>query len=179
MTRDTGHAAEPELRTVGLGKDFAGFTAVGRVDLAVRSGDVHVLVGPNGAGKTTLFNLLTGFHRPSRGRILLGGADITGASTELRARQPPLRALAPSNRLNRFRNGCGPNRGRKARTAASPPKAFAEPLTSQPTNLGLATKASHEVRVSDRDRPAVRFPTIDGKRIPAYAPGRTRADVRG
>ena len=78
--------AEPILRTVGLGKDFAGFTAVERVDLAVRPGDVHVLVGPNGAGKTTLFNLLTGFHQPSRGRVLLAGADITGAAPERIAR---------------------------------------------------------------------------------------------
>lgn len=93
MTRDNPdihgekpHATEPVLRTVGLGKDFAGFTAVDRVDLSVRVGDVHVLVGPNGAGKTTLFNLLTGFHRPTRGRILLAGADITGAAPERIAR---------------------------------------------------------------------------------------------
>lgn len=79
-------AAEPVLRTAGLGKDFAGFTAVDRVDLAVRPGDVHVLVGPNGAGKTTLFNLLTGFHRPSRGKVWLAGAEITGAAPERIAR---------------------------------------------------------------------------------------------
>jgi branched-chain amino acid transport system ATP-binding protein len=82
MTRDIQGISEPVLRTVGLGKDFAGFAAVDRVDLTVRAGDVHVLVGPNGAGKTTLFNLLTGFHRPSRGRILLSGTDITGLSPE-------------------------------------------------------------------------------------------------
>ena len=65
------------LATKGLGKDFKGFTAVGRVDLAVRRGSIHALIGPNGAGKTTCFNLLTKFLPPSRGSIRYKGRDIT------------------------------------------------------------------------------------------------------
>ena len=70
--------AAPALQTRGLCKDFRGFRAVDSVDLAVADGAVHALVGPNGAGKTTLFNLLTGFLRPSAGRIEVGGRDVTG-----------------------------------------------------------------------------------------------------
>jgi branched-chain amino acid transport system ATP-binding protein len=65
------------LETVGLAKEFAGFTAVRDVDLKVRRGSIHALIGPNGAGKTTVFNLLTKFLEPSAGRILYNGRDIT------------------------------------------------------------------------------------------------------
>ena len=79
----TGH----ELLTVrGLTRDFRGFRAVDAVDLDIIDGTVHALVGPNGAGKTTLFNLLTGFLRPTAGRIELAGRDITGLPPERVAR---------------------------------------------------------------------------------------------
>ena len=76
----------PAMRTQGLVKEFRGFRAVDGVDLTVREGTVHALVGPNGAGKTTLFNLLTGFLRPTAGRILLGDHDLTGHRPERVAR---------------------------------------------------------------------------------------------
>src|SRR5271166_3004378 len=65
------------LETQGLTKEFAGFLAVRDVALKVRRGTIHALIGPNGAGKTTCFNLLTKFLRPSRGRIVYKGRDIT------------------------------------------------------------------------------------------------------
>ncbi|HEY0696383.1 MAG TPA: ATP-binding cassette domain-containing protein, partial [Micromonospora sp.] len=74
------------LSARGLCRDFRGFRAVDRVDLDVVDGTVHALVGPNGAGKTTLFNLLTGFLRPTGGRIELAGRDITGLPPEKVAR---------------------------------------------------------------------------------------------
>ena len=70
------------LRTSALTKDFRGFRAVDSVDLEVLEGGVHALVGPNGAGKTTLFNLLTGFLKPSGGRITVFDKDITGLQPE-------------------------------------------------------------------------------------------------
>ena len=70
------------LRTRGLLKEFSGFVAVNGVDLDVAAGTVHALVGPNGAGKTTLFNLLTGFLKPTGGRIELDGKDVTGLRPE-------------------------------------------------------------------------------------------------
>jgi branched-chain amino acid transport system ATP-binding protein len=76
----------PILTARGLAKEFRGFRAVDGVDLDVAEGKVHALVGPNGAGKTTLFNLLTGFLKPTAGKITLGGRDLTGRSPEQVAR---------------------------------------------------------------------------------------------
>lgn len=58
--------------------DFRGFRVLDRVDLGVEEGTIHAVIGPNGAGKTTLFNLLSGLLSPTHGRVLFGGADITG-----------------------------------------------------------------------------------------------------
>jgi branched-chain amino acid transport system ATP-binding protein len=76
----------PLLTTDSLTKSFGGFTALGPVDLRVAEGTVHALVGPNGAGKTTLFHLLTGYLRPTAGRIALAGRDVTGRPPERIAR---------------------------------------------------------------------------------------------
>jgi branched-chain amino acid transport system ATP-binding protein len=76
----------PVLAARGLAKDFRGFRAVDGVDLDVADGSVHALVGPNGAGKTTLFHLLTGFHKPSAGTIMLDGRNVAGYSPERIAR---------------------------------------------------------------------------------------------
>ena len=65
------------LETEDLTKEFAGFLAVSGVSLRVVRGTIHALIGPNGAGKTTCFNLLTKFLRPTRGRIVYNGRDIT------------------------------------------------------------------------------------------------------
>ena len=65
------------LETENLTKEFAGFVAVSGVNLRVARGTIHALIGPNGAGKTTCFNLLTKFMRPTRGRIVYKGRDIT------------------------------------------------------------------------------------------------------
>jgi branched-chain amino acid transport system ATP-binding protein len=65
------------LETEDLTKEFAGFVAVGGVNLRVARGTIHALIGPNGAGKTTCFNLLTRFLKPTSGRIFYKGNDIT------------------------------------------------------------------------------------------------------
>ena len=74
------------LETSGLTKRFGGITAASNVSLAIERGARHALIGPNGAGKTTIVNLLTGVVRPSAGRILLEGYDITEAETHARVR---------------------------------------------------------------------------------------------
>jgi branched-chain amino acid transport system ATP-binding protein len=65
------------LETRGLEKRFGGIVAAKDVSLAVEPGARHALIGPNGAGKTTVINLLSGVLRPTAGRILLDGQDIT------------------------------------------------------------------------------------------------------
>ena len=55
---------------------FGGITALTGVTLRLEPGTVHGLIGPNGAGKTTLLNVLSGFYRPTSGRILLGDRDL-------------------------------------------------------------------------------------------------------
>jgi len=74
------------LETVGLEKRFGGITAANDVSLKVEKGARHALIGPNGAGKTTVVNLLTGVLRPTAGRILLEGRDITDLGAHERVR---------------------------------------------------------------------------------------------
>jgi branched-chain amino acid transport system ATP-binding protein len=66
--------------------NFGGFTAVSRADLAVEPGEIVGLIGPNGAGKSTLFGCMVGDLRPSAGRVLVDGRDVTYASPEAHAR---------------------------------------------------------------------------------------------
>jgi branched-chain amino acid transport system ATP-binding protein len=66
------------LETHDLSMEFRGFRALDGVDLRIQEGTIHAIIGPNGAGKTTLFNLLSGLLRPTRGRILFNGQDLTG-----------------------------------------------------------------------------------------------------
>ncbi len=67
-----------ELSADKLSVHFQGLAAISEVSLTVRRDEVFGLIGPNGAGKTTLVNCLTGFQRPSEGRVLLGGDDTAG-----------------------------------------------------------------------------------------------------
>ncbi len=68
------------LRIEGIQKSFDGFMAVSAADLHVGKGEIVAVIGPNGAGKTTLFRLITGEHRPDRGRVIFKEEDITGLS---------------------------------------------------------------------------------------------------
>ncbi|MDO5604503.1 MAG: ABC transporter ATP-binding protein [Paracoccus sp. (in: a-proteobacteria)] len=68
----------PLLELDGLGIRFGGLVAVDHVSLTVPPSSIMGIIGPNGAGKSTLFNLITGIYRPSTGRVLLDGRDITG-----------------------------------------------------------------------------------------------------
>jgi branched-chain amino acid transport system ATP-binding protein len=86
------------LETVGLEKHFGGLTAVAGLSLTVEKGARHALIGPNGAGKTTVINLLTGVLRPSSGRILLEGEDITSLESYRRVR----RGLARTFQINQL-----------------------------------------------------------------------------
>ena len=70
--------AEPVLKVDGVTVAFGGLVAVNHVSFQVDAGEVVGLIGPNGAGKTTLFNAVSGYYRPTRGRITFLDHDITG-----------------------------------------------------------------------------------------------------
>ncbi len=65
------------LEVTGLRKEFGGLVAVSDVDFAIPRGSIRSLIGPNGAGKTTFFNMITGVYKPTVGRVVLDGEDIT------------------------------------------------------------------------------------------------------
>ncbi len=70
--------SEPLLIAENLRKEFGGLVAVNDVDFMIPEGSITSLIGPNGAGKTTFFNMLTGVYKPTGGRILFAGEDVTG-----------------------------------------------------------------------------------------------------
>ena len=65
------------LQVDGLRKEFGGLVAVEDVDFAIPQNAVVSLIGPNGAGKTTFFNMLTGVYKPTSGRVVFDGEDVT------------------------------------------------------------------------------------------------------
>ena len=68
------------LSVSGLHRHFGGIAAVDGVDFDLHAGELLALIGPNGAGKTTCFNMLNGQLRPTAGRIMLDGKNVTGLS---------------------------------------------------------------------------------------------------
>jgi len=69
----------PVLETRGLGRSFGGLRAVSDVSFSVPEGQVLGVIGPNGSGKSTFINLVTGHIKPTQGRVLIDGRDLTGA----------------------------------------------------------------------------------------------------
>jgi branched-chain amino acid transport system ATP-binding protein len=77
-------AAVLEARDIVV--QFDGLTAIDSLSLTLQRDTVCGLIGPNGAGKTTFVNVLTGFQKPSHGKLLLGGEEVTHLSPTARAR---------------------------------------------------------------------------------------------
>mgnify|MGYP000091364964 CR=1 FL=1 len=98
----------PELlRVEDLHRAFDGFPAVRGASLQVEAGQIVAVIGPNGAGKTTLFNLITGVLLPDRGRVLLGGRDVSRWPAHRRCRAGIGRTFQIANvfpRLSVFEN---------------------------------------------------------------------------
>ena len=89
------------LETSGLCRSFGALTVADNIDFRLEAGARHALIGPNGAGKTTFVNMLTGVLAPSRGRIILGGHDVTDAGQAARVK----RGLGRTFQINAlFRN---------------------------------------------------------------------------
>lgn len=73
------------LEVKDLTKRFGGLVAVDNVSFVMETRRILGIIGPNGAGKTTLYNLITGALRPTRGKVIFKGQDITHLSTHRRA----------------------------------------------------------------------------------------------
>ena len=69
--------AKPFIQIENVSKDFDGFTAVKNVSLDIYVGELFAILGASGCGKTTLLRMLAGFEKPSTGRILIDGIDMT------------------------------------------------------------------------------------------------------
>jgi ABC-2 type transport system ATP-binding protein len=78
--RDNGSSVVVE----DLVKQFGSFTAVDHIDLSVRKGEIFGFLGPNGAGKSTTIRMLCGLLRPTSGRALVAGLDVTRKAEEVR-----------------------------------------------------------------------------------------------
>jgi branched-chain amino acid transport system ATP-binding protein len=104
LPREVGSGAEgqplrPLLRVDGLTVRFGGLAALNGVSLSVMPGEIRALIGPNGAGKSTFFNCVTGVLRPTGGRILLDGEDITGLPPDRISRKAIARSYQITNLL--------------------------------------------------------------------------------
>lgn len=73
----------PLLQVKNMTHYFGGLRAVHQYNLQIEPGQIRGLIGPNGAGKTTVFNLITGIHHPTEGRIILDGKNIEGLRPHL------------------------------------------------------------------------------------------------
>jgi branched-chain amino acid transport system ATP-binding protein len=81
------------LEIKSLGKQFGGVTALSDVDVSIESDKIIGVIGPNGSGKTTLFNVIAGVHKPTAGRVIWRGTDITGTPTYKIARMGLVRTF--------------------------------------------------------------------------------------
>src|SRR5215218_3534183 len=78
---------------------FGGLTALNNVNFEIRRGEIRAIIGPNGAGKSTFFNCLTGVLRPTSGRILFHGEEITGLPPNMISRKGIARSYQITNIL--------------------------------------------------------------------------------
>jgi branched-chain amino acid transport system ATP-binding protein len=85
------------LRASSVSRSFAGVEALREVSLELEQGEVVGLIGPNGAGKSTLVNVLSGFDRPTRGRVLLADREVTRWSAHRRGRHGLARTFQHSH----------------------------------------------------------------------------------
>jgi branched-chain amino acid transport system ATP-binding protein len=68
----------PTLAFHDVSMHFGGIQALKRLSFHINEGELFAIIGPNGAGKSTLFNCINGIYKPTQGRILFQGEDVTG-----------------------------------------------------------------------------------------------------
>ncbi|MET3992477.1 ABC-type branched-subunit amino acid transport system ATPase component [Bradyrhizobium sp. S3.9.2] len=143
------------IEAAGVHVRFGDRVVLESVDLAVAEGEFHGVMGPNGAGKTTFFNVLTGRVKPSRGRVLLGGEDVTGLSPHRIAAKGIARSFQIMTLFDEFsaRDNVMMGlpafraRGLDIARAAAGDRRFAEQASEALAAVGLADKG--DVRAKD------------------------------
>jgi branched-chain amino acid transport system ATP-binding protein len=91
---------DPLLVVEHLTMRFGGLVAVSDLSFQVGRGDITALIGPNGAGKTTVFNCVTGFYKPTEGRLALARQGVAAAAdVETLTRSPDRSSRSDSNEL--------------------------------------------------------------------------------
>jgi branched-chain amino acid transport system ATP-binding protein len=85
------------LEVRNISKHFGGLAALDNVNISVKEGEFFGIIGPNGAGKTTLFNVITGVHTPTGGKVFLTNKEITHLKTYERARRGIVRSFQQVN----------------------------------------------------------------------------------
>ena len=93
---------EPVLRTDNLHMSFGGLVVTDGVSLDIGAGELHAVIGPNGAGKTTLINQISGQLKPTDGKIVFNGIDITPLPPNKRAELGLARSFQITSVLPRF-----------------------------------------------------------------------------
>ena len=146
--------AEPLLAVERLSRRFGGLLAVDGASLSASAGRITALIGPNGAGKTTLFAVISGFLKPSAGRVRYDGDDVTGEPPHRLARRGIARTfqiVQPFAGLSvRDNIVVGAHLRHRSRQAA----------------LALAEKVGDDVGLGDRlDRPAHTLTVAGRKRL--------------
>jgi branched-chain amino acid transport system ATP-binding protein len=130
----------PLLRTQAVGKTFRGVVALTAATVEVTDGEIVGIIGPNGAGKTTLFNVIAGVFRPTSGRVVFRGRDITSLPPHRRLRLGIARTfqlIKPFASMSVYENILvgATGGGRPAR----PPRARADEVVAQ---LGLGRRCA-------------------------------------
>ena len=94
-----GAASSTLLKTEALSIRFGGLAALSDVNFQLARDEIRAVIGPNGAGKSTFFNCLTGVLRPTGGRIIFNGEDITGLRSNLISQKGIARSYQITNVL--------------------------------------------------------------------------------
>ena len=81
---DGNETVEEPIIADHLTKKFGAFTAANQVDFKVKKGEIFGLLGPNGAGKSTTFKMLSSLSRPTEGRAIINGIDVTLSLSQAR-----------------------------------------------------------------------------------------------
>lgn len=108
-------AGHPTVQLCDVSKRFGAFEAVKQTSLTLGQGEVLTLLGPSGSGKTTLLMMIAGFLRPTAGRILLDGRDITNEPPQKRGIGVVFQSYALFPHLSVFRNVAFPLEARGMR----------------------------------------------------------------